>query len=164
MRAALATVVAALLLTPLTAFAQNPLASDPQNGPMTIERVHSGFLVAPDFKVTEVDKQTSVSRIVNTMLDARELIEAVTLDTPLFFTTASTTFWTYACLSSCDTEAGSFVIGVDQYSVYAGTAASFTSTFFATALALAMSAAMRVIRRISSSVTIGLLANPQTPL
>jgi hypothetical protein len=34
----------------------------------------------------------------------------------------------------------------------------------AIALAFAMSAAMRVIRRISSSVTMGLLANPQTPL
>jgi hypothetical protein len=39
-----------------------------------------------------------------------------------------------------------------------------TSTFFATALAFAMSAAIRVMRRISSSVTIGLLANPHTPL
>ena len=32
------------------------------------------------------------------------------------------------------------------------------------ALAFATSAAIRVMRRISSSVTIGLLANPQTPL
>src|SRR5581483_1547262 len=38
------------------------------------------------------------------------------------------------------------------------------SVFFAIALALATSAAMRVMRRISSSVTIGLLANPHTPL
>ena len=44
--------------------------------------------------------------------------------------------------------------------MYAGTGASFTSTFFATVLACAMSAAMRVMRRISSSVMIGLLANP----
>jgi hypothetical protein len=28
-------------------------------GPMIVERVHSGFLVAPDFKITEVDKRTS---------------------------------------------------------------------------------------------------------
>src|SRR5580765_1593897 len=38
------------------------------------------------------------------------------------------------------------------------------SVFFATALALATSAAIRVMRFNSSSVTIGLLANPQTPL
>ena len=28
-------------------------------GPMTIERVHSGLLVAPDFKVTRFDGRTS---------------------------------------------------------------------------------------------------------
>ena len=28
-------------------------------GPMVVERVHSGFLVAPDFKVTEVNRVTS---------------------------------------------------------------------------------------------------------
>ena len=49
-------------------------------------------------------------------------------------------------------------------SVYAGTGASRTSTFLAIALALATSVAISVMRRISSSVTIGLLANPQTPL
>ncbi len=38
------------------------------------------------------------------------------------------------------------------------------SVFFATALALATSAAMRVMRFNSSSVTIGLLAKPHTPL
>src|SRR5262245_8573600 len=42
--------------------------------------------------------------------------DAVTLDTPLLFTTASTTFCTNACLSSCDTDVGSFRIGDDQYS------------------------------------------------
>jgi hypothetical protein len=26
---------------------------------MVIERMHSGFVVAPDFKVTEVDRETS---------------------------------------------------------------------------------------------------------
>jgi hypothetical protein len=43
-------------LTPLTAEAQQ--ASQNQ-GPMIVERVHSGFLVAPDVKVTEVDRRTS---------------------------------------------------------------------------------------------------------
>src|SRR5262245_25243955 len=90
--------------------------------------------------------------------------DAVTLDTCLFCRTVSTTFWTNACFTSCATDDGSFAIGVDQYSVYAETGASLTSTFFATALALAMSAAMRVIRRISSSVTIGLQAKHTTSL
>src|SRR5262245_48409749 len=90
--------------------------------------------------------------------------DALTLDTCLFCRTVSTIFCTNACFSSCGTAAGSFVTGVDQYCVYAGTGASLTSTFFATALAFAMSAAMRVMRRISSSVTFGLLANPHTPL
>jgi hypothetical protein len=67
-------------------------------------------------------------------------------------------------LSSVEIEPGSFLSGVAQYSVYAGTGASFTSTFFATALALATSAAMPVIRLISDSLTMGLLAKPQTPL
>jgi hypothetical protein len=31
----------------------------PSQGPMIVERVHSGFLAAPDFKVTDVDKRTS---------------------------------------------------------------------------------------------------------
>jgi hypothetical protein len=39
-----------------------------------------------------------------------------------------------------------------------------TSRFFAIALARATSEATRVIRTSSSSVTIGLLAKPQTPL
>jgi hypothetical protein len=34
-------------------------AAQVAQGPMIIERVHSGFLVAPDFKVTEVDHRTS---------------------------------------------------------------------------------------------------------
>jgi hypothetical protein len=38
------------------AYAQSAV---PAQGPMTIERVHSGFVVAPDVKVTEVDNTTS---------------------------------------------------------------------------------------------------------
>ena len=90
--------------------------------------------------------------------------EALTLLTCLFFAAASTTFCTNACFSSVETDEGSVFMGEDQYSVYAGTGASFTSTFFAIALAFATSAAIRAMRRISSSVTIGLLAKPQTPL
>ena len=34
-------------------------AAQVAQGPMTVERVRSGFLVAPDFKATEVDHRTS---------------------------------------------------------------------------------------------------------
>jgi len=44
-----------LCLLPIAATAQ----TTPGQGPMIVERVHSGFLVAPDFKITEVDKKTS---------------------------------------------------------------------------------------------------------
>ena len=38
-----------------------PIAASAQTsqGPMIVEQVHNGFLVAPDFKVTEVDRKTS---------------------------------------------------------------------------------------------------------
>jgi hypothetical protein len=50
-----------LLLTPLAADAQGSAAppTPPNQGPMTVERVKSGFLVAPDFKVTEFDHRVS---------------------------------------------------------------------------------------------------------
>src|SRR3954469_6311272 len=54
--------------------------------------------------------------------------------------------------------------GVAPYSEYGGTGASLMSVFLAMALARATSAAIFEIRRISSSVTIGLLAKPHTPL
>jgi hypothetical protein len=44
-----------LCLLPIAATAQ----TTPGQGPMIVERVHSGFLVAPDFKITEVDGKTS---------------------------------------------------------------------------------------------------------
>jgi hypothetical protein len=50
-------VCAAAALTPVVASAQS--GTTPSQGPMIVERVHSGFLAAPDFKVTEVDKKTS---------------------------------------------------------------------------------------------------------
>jgi hypothetical protein len=34
-------------------------ASQTSQGPMVVERVHNGFLFAPDFKITEVDHKTS---------------------------------------------------------------------------------------------------------
>ena len=48
-------------IAPLTAPAQGgpPPSSQGTQGPMIVERVTSGFLVAPDFKVTEVDRRTS---------------------------------------------------------------------------------------------------------
>jgi hypothetical protein len=53
-------------LLPIAASAQTPgaaldlaAADQPSQGPMTVERVHNGFLVAPDFKFTEVDKKSS---------------------------------------------------------------------------------------------------------
>jgi hypothetical protein len=62
---ALGTAVA-LCLLPIAASAQtggaaaaDVAASQTSQGPMIVERVHNGFLVAPDFKITEVDKKTS---------------------------------------------------------------------------------------------------------
>jgi len=49
-------------LLPIAASAQKPagrLRGAGEPGPMIVERIHSGFLVAPDVKVTEVDKKTS---------------------------------------------------------------------------------------------------------
>ena len=44
---------------PIAAAAQSGGAAPVGQGPMTVERVPSGFLVAPDFKITEVDRKTS---------------------------------------------------------------------------------------------------------
>jgi hypothetical protein len=56
----------ALCLVPIAAAAQTGGAATPDlrasqasQGPMIVERVHNGFLVAPDFKITEVDKKSS---------------------------------------------------------------------------------------------------------
>jgi len=55
----------ALCLLPIAASAQTGAALDlsaadqPSQGPMTVERVHNGFLGAPEFKFTEVDHDTS---------------------------------------------------------------------------------------------------------
>lgn len=48
-------------LSPLAAAAQggSPPSTPLGQGPMTVERVKSGFLVAPDFKVTEFDRRVS---------------------------------------------------------------------------------------------------------
>jgi hypothetical protein len=50
-----------VLITPLAAGAQDatPTPNQGTQGPMIVERIKSGFLVAPDFKVTEVDHKTS---------------------------------------------------------------------------------------------------------
>lgn len=53
-----AALIVSLLAFPAAAFAQSSGASVDQ-GPMTVERMHSGFVVAPDVKMTEVDKTTS---------------------------------------------------------------------------------------------------------
>lgn len=53
---------AALMLSlfPLAASAQNTPAPNPRNqGPMIVERVESGFLVAPEVRVTRFDRRTS---------------------------------------------------------------------------------------------------------
>src|SRR5256885_11373450 len=43
-----------------TASAQTPQTPQtPSQGPMIVERIQSGFLFAPDVKVTEVDRKTS---------------------------------------------------------------------------------------------------------
>ncbi len=56
----------ALCLLPIAASAQTGgaaaldlAASQVSQGPMIVERVHNGFLVAPDFKITEVDRKAS---------------------------------------------------------------------------------------------------------
>jgi hypothetical protein len=60
-----AAAVAAIILTlPLAAAAQpadsaSSAAPPAAQGPMTVERIDSGFLIAPDFKVTTVDHTTS---------------------------------------------------------------------------------------------------------
>ena len=47
-------------LVPLSAAAQPAGSTAPRTqGPMIVEPIHSGFLVAPDVKVTEVDRRTS---------------------------------------------------------------------------------------------------------
>jgi hypothetical protein len=57
-RAAFIAVMACLM--PRSAVAQPAGSTAPRTqGPMIVEPIHSGFLVAPDVKVTEVDRQTS---------------------------------------------------------------------------------------------------------
>ena len=47
-------------LVPLSAAAQPAGTTTPRTqGPMLVEQIHSGFLAAPDVKVTEVDRTTS---------------------------------------------------------------------------------------------------------
>src|SRR5205814_578579 len=48
---------AAALPVASTTHAQNPPPA-PTNGPIVLERVHDGWIVAPDFKVTELDDRT----------------------------------------------------------------------------------------------------------
>src|SRR5262245_3329076 len=51
-------VAMAVLLVAASASAQST-GTPATQGPMVVERVHSGFLAAPDVKVTEVDGTTS---------------------------------------------------------------------------------------------------------
>jgi hypothetical protein len=48
-------------LLPMTAAAQSggSAPAPASQGPMIVERVHSGFLIAPDVKITEIDKKAS---------------------------------------------------------------------------------------------------------
>jgi len=47
-------------VVPLSAAAQSRAAATPATqGPMIVETIHSGFLAAPDFKITELDGRTS---------------------------------------------------------------------------------------------------------
>jgi hypothetical protein len=59
-------VALALVLLPMAASAQTggaaldvATADQTSQGPMIVERVHNGFLVAPDFKYTEIDHKSS---------------------------------------------------------------------------------------------------------
>src|SRR4051812_20306045 len=58
-RAAAACLLALLIPCPTAAQTAAPPSTGPAQGPMTVERVKSGFLVAPDFKVTERDRRVS---------------------------------------------------------------------------------------------------------
>ena len=48
---------ASALLVASAAYAQNPPPA-PTNGPLVLERIHDGWLLAPDFKVTDIDDRT----------------------------------------------------------------------------------------------------------
>ena len=56
MRALLLSVVA--LLAASAAHAQNPPTAAPSTGPLILERIHDAWVIAPDFKVTDVDGRT----------------------------------------------------------------------------------------------------------
>jgi hypothetical protein len=48
---------AAALLVASAGYAQNPPPA-PTNGPLVLERIHDGWVLAPDFKVTDVNDRT----------------------------------------------------------------------------------------------------------
>jgi hypothetical protein len=52
-----AIVFAAAVLTATAAYAQAPPPA-PTNGPLVLEQIHDGWILAPDFKVTNVDNRT----------------------------------------------------------------------------------------------------------
>lgn len=47
-----------VLLVTTAAYAQNPAAPPPASGPLVLERIHDGWVLAPDFKVTDLDDRT----------------------------------------------------------------------------------------------------------
>jgi len=49
--------IAAAVLVASTTYAQNPPPA-PTSGPLVLERIHDGWIVAPDFKVTDLDDRT----------------------------------------------------------------------------------------------------------
>jgi hypothetical protein len=51
-------IIASIGFAPLTAAAQGTTAPQSPQGPMTIERVHDEFVVAPEFKVTDLHGET----------------------------------------------------------------------------------------------------------
>lgn len=66
---------AALLLAPLTGFAQNAPAPT-TNGPLVLERIHNDWVVAPDYKFTRLDDRTGqlAGGYVGRLLDGQVLI------------------------------------------------------------------------------------------
>jgi hypothetical protein len=55
-----------LCLVPMAASAQSSgaaldatTAAQTSQGPMTVERVHNGFIITPEFKYTEIDKRSA---------------------------------------------------------------------------------------------------------
>ena len=108
-----------------SAFSTISDASATSQPPVIGTPVNTRVRVSPSFRAVTVNcgvvVQVSCSMYEPSLLakyfhSCSSCTEALTLVTSVVLTTRSTTFWTSACFSSCGTVAGSFLIGVAQYS------------------------------------------------